>query len=139
MPYEIFWHTDKRIIHERFYGQVTLDEIREVIARYMILVLEGDAPVHTLVDVSSVTRYPGNLNNLREMFDPDNDPGVGWILICGANNPLLRFLSSILTQVLLRKLRIRLFYSTEEAIGFLAEQDPTLVPVMAQPGPQQFI
>lgn len=135
MPYEILWHTDKRIVHEKFYGQVTLEEIREVIGRYMVLVLEGDAPVHTLVDVSMVTRYPGNLNNLRELFDPDNDPGVGWIMICGANNPLLRFLSSILKQVLLRKLKLRLFYSTEEALEFLAEQDPTLFSMVARSSP----
>jgi hypothetical protein len=128
MPYEIFWHTDRRIIQERFYGQVTLEEIREITNRYMTLIVDGVMPVHTLVDVSSVTRYPSNLNNLRELFDPDNDPGVGWILICGANNPLLRFLSSILTQILLRKLRMRLFYSIQEALEFLCEQDPTLIP-----------
>lgn len=63
---------------------------------------KGNPPVHTIIDASGLTNYPKNLGMLREGSSISvKHPHAGWVLMVGfSSNPVLKFLSSAVSQVL---------------------------------------
>lgn len=124
MPHRIEWRLPGRILSYHLYGDITLEELYEVSRRTRTLVrTEGVAPVHSIVDLHGVGKYPLKLHELRGIMNTDEHAMMGWCLII-APNALLRFMSSMLVQM--THVRYRLVETAEEAEHFLAERDVTL-------------
>lgn len=129
MPVELRWHTPNpnRIILQRFYGEVALEDITYASTEGPRMMLDGIPPVHLFVEGSGVTRFPQQLRSLQEALRANPNPEVlGWVVIVTPDNPLLRFIAAMLAQLKINHVRFRLFLDAEAALRFLHTQDPTL-------------
>lgn len=126
------WIVPGRVLASHFGGDLNLEEVKvsnneaqEWIAR------EGVAPVHTIVDLSGVQRYPTSLKDVRSIVRVDKPEMAGWTIIVSGNT-IIRFISSTVTQLLRQKVRV--FDRLDEAYAFLWDTDPSL-PAEARPVP----
>jgi hypothetical protein len=127
MPYEINWYAPERVIYERLYGEVTLEDARGLNSESYDFFHEGTPLIHVVVDLTGVQKFPASLTSIGQMIKNKPQQGVvGWVLIYGAENPLLRFIASMVAQVSGDKIRLRMMNSLEEAVNFLRQQDETL-------------
>lgn len=123
MPAETMWLVDKRVLAQRFYGEVTVEEIHEANALAQTMIAEGVPLVHTIVDIRDVTRFPTNLSQLAKAVKFSNPELAGWNTII-STNVMTRFLGSAVTQLL--GTRLRMFHDEDSVIDFLREQDESL-------------
>ena len=120
MPVETQWYLPKRVIYQRFYGVVTVDDFARSIRQIGEFVAEGDAPVHAIANVLDVERWP--LLNLSKVNKHGTYPGMGWTVIV-VTNPTLRLFSTILGQF--SSQYIHSVPHITEAISFLSRRDST--------------
>lgn len=137
MPYRLSWFVEKRITFLEYNGEITPKELAESEAantRYLEQAMpelgKGLPLVHILVDTTRVTKMPTNLGQLRKIIHTNTDARVGWIVTV-TPNPLLRFVSSVIVQLVGQ--RMRQFETLTEAVAFLQEIDETL-PKLTVPG-----
>jgi len=124
MAHEIGWFVDGRVIYQRFYGAVTLEELAEASRAVREFVTEGTAPVHGLIDITAVHQHPTSPAEIRRALrDLRFDPRRGWIIVIGVD-PITRYLASVVFQLL--GLRFRTLDTFDEALHFLALHDETL-------------
>ncbi len=127
MPYTIDWYIDRRVTYLQFYGQVVLEDVRGINADSIAFQEAGIPLVHMIIDISRVEKFPTNLAAIREMMKKQGDSEtVGWVLIVGADNPVIRFIASIITQLSGENIHFRLIDSLNDAVDFLHEHDATL-------------
>jgi hypothetical protein len=127
MPYQISWMIDKRLVYQRCYGELTMDELRENNQEFVRDYLRQGTPlVHTIVDLTGVTNFPKNLTQYGQAFkrDAEDVARLGWTVVVGAN-PIFRFFGTVVTN-LWRQARFRMFDTLQEAYTFLGQQDNTL-------------
>jgi len=122
MPIENRWYIPRKVLHRRFYGKVTLDEIQDNITEAHSMVESGIPLVHTLDDVQDVTAYP-NLTDLTKGIKSIKSDKEGWHIIVGAKD-ITRFIGSVVIQ--LTDKRYQMIDTIDEALAFLAEQDEAI-------------
>jgi hypothetical protein len=122
MAHQTSWYIPRRVVLQRLYGTLTIEELKQINSEFEQCLNEGIPMVHVLVDVSGVERYPIKLHEIAQAMQ-HGDEREGWVMLIGAN-PILKFLGSAITQ--LAKLRFRTFNTVEEAFEFLKQQDYTL-------------
>lgn len=128
MPCELKWYLQDRVLLQRLSGVVTLEDVKVSNAQLKTFLASGVAPTHVIVDLSGVERFPTSLSTIKEFVQPvPNQDILGWVLIFGAKNALLRFLASMVTQLAGENVRMRMLDTLPEAIDFIRKQDETLV------------
>jgi hypothetical protein len=127
MPQQIQWYEPNRIIHHRFYGVVTLEDITQGNEQAIALIRQGTPPVHDIVDAVDVERVLFNLNGLLHSTSFFKEPNLGWMIVA-AENPMVRFFGSMLGQV--THTRFRTVDNLEEALETLTHVDMTLQRLM---------
>lgn len=132
MPAQSEWIVPGRILVSHFFGDLKLEEVKasnneaqEWIAN------EGVAPVHTIVDMSGIQRYPTSLKDVRDIVRVDHPDMAGWTIIVSGNT-IIRFISSTVSQLLRQKVRV--FDGLDDAYTFLWSTDSSL-PAEARPAP----
>lgn len=123
MSADVRWYLENRIIAVRLYGEVRAEEI-EWIAQEMAKLIDQSnySLVHALIDVQNITRVPQNVGVVsRASSAIAGNKRLGWAVHYGTENFLLKFLSTMVTQIF--KVRFRLVASKALAIQFLQEQD----------------
>lgn len=123
MAYTTTWCVDKRVALLQIDGEVDLADLPEIAKSSRAYVAEGIAPVHILIDMRGVTKYPTNLREVANALKNEGNSQVGWTLFI-TNSLVLRFLGSTLVQ--LTKQRVHALSNVDEAIEFLLERDATL-------------
>jgi len=126
MPIEVNWYIPNRVILAKGWGAVTKEENAESDRQVRALIDAGTPPVHVLMDVSQVEDFPFfNANyqsdNARQFLKHQN---LGWGVVCGTTNPVVRLLSGVVLHVVAVKLKM--FPTFEEGVDFLLAQDPSL-------------
>ena len=128
MPCELKWYLQDRVLLQRLSGVVTLEDVKASNAQLKTFLASGVAPTHVIVDLSGVERFPTSLSTIKEFVQPvPNQDILGWVLIFGAKNALLRFLASMVTQLAGENVRMRMLDTLPQAIDFIRKQDETLV------------
>src|SRR5690349_20430723 len=113
MPYKIEWYVEGRVILEEAYGDVTVEELVSFNAEVTSLIAnEGIAPVHVIVDLSKVEKYPSSLREVLGTMRQKNPEKVGWMLIV-TESPIMRFIASTIFQI--ARLRLRTFSTLAQA------------------------
>ena len=130
MPCELKWYLKDRVLLERLHGVVTLEDVKDSNVQLKALLASGVAPTHVIVDLSGVERFPTSLSTIKEFVKPvPNQEILGWVLIFGAQNSLLRFLASMVTQFTGDNVRMRMFDDLTETLDFIRKQDETLADI----------
>lgn len=128
MPAETFWYHEKRIIYHRYSGNILVTDVDEASLQSLNFTLEGAPPVHVLVDLSGVSNFPKSVNVFRAALKPAQDPGrIGWVIIFGSHNMLLRFTASTLAHIAGARSNVRVMDTLDQAIAFLEERDSSLI------------
>src|SRR4051794_21008942 len=115
MPYEVGWLVENRVIVQRFYGVMELDQFRETVSKTTDMIVAGTPFVHVVTDMSSVQKFPMNLQALSSITGKKH-PHMGWFIMVGAN-PLARFTMATLSQII--NMRLRGVTTMTEALQFL--------------------
>src|SRR5579871_3388456 len=124
MPYSIEWYVPNRLILEKAFGNLTIEELLRFNAEVtQIIADEGVTPVHIIADLSKVERYPSSLREIMNTMRQSNPEKIGWMVVV-TENPILRFLASTVFQM--ARLRLRIFPTMTQATAFLNEMDETL-------------
>ncbi|PJF39728.1 MAG: hypothetical protein CUN54_07910 [Phototrophicales bacterium] len=128
MTLHISWHTPNRIVLERFSGDVTYDDIRQADRGGRELIGAGDAPVHILVDLRDVARFPTNILKISQQVEHRNHPDLGWAVII-SNHGMIQFIVRLVTEFAGN--RIRMFTTMDEALDFLLAMDDGLTELLS--------
>ncbi len=127
MSYEVSWEIEGRIAMNTLYGEVTAADVRDLRHAARELSQDSTRPIHTLVDLSGITKYQTNISLMKTAIEFKTEPTlVGWTLIYGAQNPLVRFMASLLTQLSTGLMHFRFFDTKEAALEWLIDDDITL-------------
>lgn len=127
MSYEVSWEIEGRVAINTLYGEVTATDVHDLHHDARELSRDSTWPIHTLVDLSGITRYQTDVNLMKEAIDFKTEADkAGWTLIYGAQNPLLRFMASVLTQISTGRMRFRFFDTKEAALEWLMNEDIAL-------------
>lgn len=122
MPVELSWLIPKRVLLERFYGDVTIADIQGIASTLPPFMEEGVPLIHTILDATDVTSHP-SIKDIHEHASLRTYPNEGWRVIIGAS-AVARFIASIILQVMGQ--RYRMYDTLEEALLFIADQDKTV-------------
>jgi hypothetical protein len=126
MPALNEWIVPGRVLASHFSGDLHLEEVKESNGEAQVWIAsEGVAPVHTIVDLSGVKRYPTSLKDVRDIVRVDHPEMAGWSVIVSGNT-IIRFISSTVTQLMRQKVRV--FDNMDEAYAFLWDTDSSLQP-----------
>ena len=123
MPYNLSWLNEKRVVLETLSGVIDMDEATKAANTTAEFIQQGQAPVHLIVDVSGMEKFPTNVRSVRSISGYLNDPNLGWMVIVGANH-LVNFISTIVSQVV--NFQLSRAETVEKAVAFLEKQDATL-------------
>src|ERR1044071_673666 len=98
MAYRTSWLEDKRIIYTELIGTLTSQEAQEMSDTHAKFLSEGTAPVHLIVDVTSLDGVPNNLRQNASMGGYLRHPSLGWTVLIGGS-VLVNFMVSVIGQV----------------------------------------
>jgi hypothetical protein len=122
MAVETRWLLEKRILYQRFSGELTVDDFRQSIEEAGAFIAQGVPLVHAIADLLQVRKWP-SLFEMNRIARRSPYPGIGWTVVV-VSNPALRFVASILIQFTMANYKMAA--SVDEALRFLAERDNTL-------------
>jgi hypothetical protein len=134
MPYQVSWYVDQRVIYCSAYGTATIEDIHGLNREVQLRVREGQPLVHVVCDLKNIEKFPTNIAGMRKSLEQMDHERMGWVIVVGAGNALLRFVASLITQFIIPNVRLRMFDTLEQGIDFLREHDATLedMPVAQQ-------
>ena len=118
------WHVENRIVLSALIGNISIEELMAESRIIAPMVTNGKAPVHVIVDTTKMGRSPTNLMQVKDTVPYLKYPNMGVMVIIGGNNPLVRFMSTAIGQLL--GVRLRVTGSLDEAEALLRQLDATL-------------
>jgi hypothetical protein len=125
MAYHVEWYHPNRVILARFWGDTSVEELKEMFESLIARMDVGDAPVHTISDITEMRKFPLSIAAIKNAMPRADHPNQGWNVVVGG--PVLAHsFSQIISRVL--NVRYRSFQTRDEALEFLAMQDETLEP-----------
>jgi hypothetical protein len=124
MSFQMGWHKEKRIVKLLVYGEVSLAETRDIDQAMRGYLTGVDQSVHVLFEVSQMTGFPANIQQLKETLSSLNHRRMGWIVFIDEGTTINSRLLHIFSQLLGDKYRT--FSNLKLGMDFLKLQDPTL-------------
>lgn len=127
MAIQLGWYLEHRVVYERYYHHVTIEELTRMSQQSHGLHHRADVPLHTLIDLSDVKSFPTNLSRVQAAFTQPSEVERGWlVVIIPEGNVLLQFVAAYAAQIRAANARYRMFRSLGTAIDFLNMHDPYL-------------
>ena len=123
MPYENGWYIERRVIFQRIYGDVTLADLEKNLHETNELLEAGISPIHVMCDVREISKFPMNINQLKDLYQMAPNPNAGFTILLSSSS-VLRFFLSIIVQIV--KTDYKMVNTDEEALELLRRIDPTL-------------
>lgn len=123
MPFETRWLIANRVVYQRFYGDVTIEEFADSVAEIRQFIDSGMPLVHAIGDLTGVQKYPSLIQMSKVAQANPAMANIGWTVLL-VTNPLLRFFGTVLAQFTVE--RIRTVATFQEAMQFLLTRDQTI-------------
>ncbi|MFZ4816445.1 MAG: hypothetical protein ACOYL5_18055 [Phototrophicaceae bacterium] len=131
MPLEFHWLLEGQIILHHNIGDITEDDM-----------LQGDDPLNRLLDAATsplvhvivLTAQQGKMPKSVSSFTQASwtrHPRLGWTVIVGLQDPILRFIASTAGQIF--KMRMKFVETPQDALTFLQYVDSTLPQTLTMP------
>jgi hypothetical protein len=124
MSFEISWHTPKKIIFVHLLGELDLNAVEAMAQQCAVLMDEGIAPVHILLDDRNGGRPPISLSQLRSRLEIGKHPYLGWIVGIGETDPVAKFLLPLVMNLI--SVKYERVATIDDALNFLIKQDLTI-------------
>ena len=124
MPYHLDWLVKDDVLYAYVYGVYTIQDLEAMTHELNTVIEAGEPFIHTIIDVRPIIEL--NLNAIdvqRVMKLVITHPNRGWTITV-TSNQLHTFLGNMATQF--ASVRGRHFTSMEDALTFIAEQEPAV-------------
>ena len=123
MSVGVTWLVEGHLLLLNSWGNVNVDELTAMDSRIHDMLTSSQVPlVHGIHDHSGASQIPSAKDLMK--VKSGHHPRVGWLIIIGLDNKLMKFFVSVAGQVL--NIRLRFMNSLEEALAFLQDVDSTL-------------
>lgn len=127
MPHEVEWWIERRVVRVTPIGRLETTHVAEIDSRVIRMVASGKAPVHVVADLEFVTEYLPSIEAYLPVVRPSPHPEqLGWVVVVEAQDTALRFIMTVLAQLLSVRERVHTTNTLSEALLFLMEQDTSL-------------
>lgn len=126
MPVDVRWIDDGRVIYERFYGQVTIADLNAAQIMFRALLSGTTQRVHSLIDLRALEDYPRSLSQIRDSLTLLRSNQLGWIVLITHENAVIKFLGSVITQLMIPGASFTICATPQAAIEFLLRQDHSI-------------
>jgi len=123
MPYEMTWLVDKRVLYIVLTGELSADELRELVAQSRDMTDAGIKPIHAIADATRSHALPKHINSILKEFKQVTPQDTGFTVII-ANNALTRFFAQTLLKIM--RLEVRFAPNIEESLNILHRVDQTI-------------
>jgi hypothetical protein len=123
MQQNIAWLIEKQIIILHVTGDVALEEMQVADAEINAHLTAGDPPVHMLVDIKEMGKFPFDLIGLRKTTNYLQHPNLGHITVYGASRMASSFAQMIVS---LAGVKARFVRDYTDALNYLAQHDPRI-------------
>ncbi|MCA0455193.1 MAG: hypothetical protein LCI00_14555 [Chloroflexi bacterium] len=131
MPYHFEWVVPKRIALAQIKGYVAPDEVTTITLKSRDMLLEGQVPVHFIIDTAELDNLPFSLPNLTRWSANIPKERVGWWIIIKPGKMTI-FAITIVSKML--NIKIKTADSIDEGIQILTKIDQTLsIPLQPTP------
>jgi hypothetical protein len=125
MAHEISWLVPNKVINMYVNGDMTLESLTAFSDDVIQHIEASDAPlVHLLIDERDMGGFPSQIKRVLDSAQFLRHPRLGWFVIYGTDNKVLKFISYMVAQV--AHIRHRRFVTQAEALAFLQTIDSTL-------------
>lgn len=124
MAYTIGWYQEGKVIESAFFGDVSIDEMRESSAKAIEMFAEGNPPIHFVTDLSQIKSFSKSFLEIRAALTYLEHPAMGWHAFYAAP-PMSGSFINLYSQVL--KVRVKSVRTREQALKFIAENDAAVV------------
>ncbi|MCS7070959.1 MAG: PAS domain-containing protein [Anaerolinea sp.] len=126
MSVRVEWFYRDRIILEQVYGDITIDDVSQMAEAVLSLMEAGQPPVHLLIDVRFIRKYPVSLKMMRQAVTTPVSKNAGWLVVFHNNNPMVKFVVFVLAQVMAANLKISEAKTPDAVLRFLLSRDSSL-------------
>jgi len=108
MPFKTFWYTKNQVVFTEIVGDFTFEEMVCLNEEYAETYFTGyNKQIHLIADLRGMSNYPKNLVQIRDITRQTAlQRELGWIILIGTGNALLKFLSATVFQLLHVKCKI---------------------------------
>jgi hypothetical protein len=125
MSHEISWLIPNKVINLHVIGDISLESLATFSQDIIQHIEASDAPlVHLLADERDMGGFPSQIKRVLDAAAFLRHPRLGWFVIYGTDNKVLKFISYMVAQV--TQIRHRRFVTQAEAFAFLQAVDTTL-------------
>jgi len=122
MPHKIGWYIEGEVIYVQNRLETGAEEIHQLLKEINEYIAQSNRPlVHVINDLSQVTRPSSLVETAQALKGVRPDPRMGWTIMIGEQDKLVKFMSSIARQLL--RLRQRSFDTLPQALDFLRDID----------------
>ncbi len=122
MAYEFQWYIEGEVLYLQYFGDPKPEELHNFMMEINTYVTQGTRPlVHTIIDVSGVTRASTLVELAQAMRGYKPDARTGWMITVGEQDKLVKFAANVARQLL--HMRQRSFPTMQEALDFLRDVD----------------
>jgi hypothetical protein len=119
----VTWLVEGHLLLLNSWGHVNVNELAAMDTRINEMLTNSTVPlVHGIHDHSKALQIPSAKDLMK--VKAGHNPRVGWLIIIGLDNKLMKFFVSVAGQVL--NIRLRFMNTLDEALSFLQEVDSTL-------------
>jgi hypothetical protein len=125
MPYSIRWYIEGEVIYIQNRLETSTQELHDLLMDINAYIAQSERPlVHVINDLSQVTKPFSLVEIAQALKGIRPDPRMGWVIMVGEKDKLVKFISSIARQLL--HVRQRSYETLEEALDFLRDIDSGL-------------
>lgn len=124
MSLEVKWLMEKRVVYGHLFGNITQENFHDFGRELERFLEKIEAPAYLVLDAGGVSDVPDDLSAMEGMVNHLQHPSLEWMISCGMDDPVFRYLSRLLTKA--SGAKHRLVKDVTEAQHFLELQDNTL-------------
>jgi len=93
------WAIDNHVLITELSGDNTFDEIYNNDTQILELMQSSADTVHLIIDVSNIDKFPTKLGDIKSSSERYlNLHHMGSVVVIGINNPILKFLSTVIPR-----------------------------------------
>ncbi len=123
MPVLVTWYIEHRVVYARYYGEITVEEMKENNAQLETHLDAAEAPAYILADARDAEKFPFSMSALWDVATGKPHPKLYWSLNVTPQR-MQRFIATLLSQF--NRVNSKQFATMEEALEFLQRLDKSL-------------
>ena len=123
--YSIEWYVEDQVLFVKHWGATQADEVRlQMEMMNNQLDLSPAQSIHVIIDLSGVTKALSVKDFPKAFGSYKTHPKYRWTMMVGQKDPLVRFASTVATNLF--RAPLRTFDTNSQAVEFLKSIDPAI-------------